>query len=127
MTDSLHAPAATEHARSASAAANGHSAGVLQQHELAFELDGLKHRLATQPVIEQSKGILMGQFGIGPDTAFDLLRRWSSHTHLKVRDISQLLVATAVPDLPTDPRRANRELTDLINRLEKGLIPTSTA
>ena len=127
MHDPLQASAATEGAHPAPAAANGHPVSGFQWHELVFDLEGLEHRLATQPVIEQSKGILMGHFGIGPDTAFDMLRRWSSHTHLKVRDISQLLVATAVPDLPTDPRRANRELTDLINRLEKGLIPTSTA
>ena len=127
MTDSLHAPAATENIRSASATANSPSADVIQRHELASELDGLKHRLATQPVIEQSKGILMGHFGIGPDTAFDVLRRWSSHTNLKVRDISQLLVASAAPGPSADPRRANGELTELINRLEKGQFPTSTA
>ena len=124
MTDPSQSPAATEFTRSASMA-NGHPASGLQWHELVFELDGLKHRLATQPVIEQSKGILMAHFGIGPDTAFNVLRRWSSHTHLKVRDISQMIVAAAATEPPADPRRADAELTDLINRLEKGQIPAS--
>lgn len=122
MTDSLEAPAATEHTRPASVAASGRPADGPQWHELVSELHGLKHRLATQPVIEQSKGILMGHFGIGPDTAFEVLRRWSSYTNLKVRDISRMLVTTAAAEPPADPRLADRKLTDLINRLEKGQI-----
>ena len=83
-------------------------------------LDGLEHRLASQPVIQQSKGILIGYFGIDPDAAFDMLRRWSSHTNLKVRDISRILVATAAANPPGDPRRASQALIDLIACFNKG-------
>jgi hypothetical protein len=55
----------------------------------------LLHKMESLPVIEQSKGVLSGYFGISPDDAFNLLRRWSSHNNRKIRDISQLVVAAA--------------------------------
>lgn len=62
---------------------------------LQAELDGLRQRLKTLPVIEQSKGLLIGYYGVDADRAFAILRRWSSHTNLKLRDISQQLVSAA--------------------------------
>jgi hypothetical protein len=83
-------------------------------------------RLArTQPVIEQSKGILKGHLGIDPDTAFDVLRRWSSHTDLKVREIQSASCHHRDCQPPGDPGRASREFIDLISRLNKGHIPTT--
>ena len=68
----------------------------------------------------------MGRFGIDPDAAFDMLRRWSTHTNLKVRDVSQILVTTATAHPPVVPGRASQELIELINRLNKGQNPTAT-
>jgi ANTAR domain len=79
--------------------------------------------LATRPVIEQSKGILIAHFGIDPAAAFDVLKRWSSHTNLKVRDVSQILVTTATANPPSSHRRAIQELIYLIECLNKGQIP----
>jgi hypothetical protein len=41
-------------------------------------VEQLEARLATLPVIEQAKGILMAKQGCDPDEAFDILRRASS-------------------------------------------------
>jgi hypothetical protein len=124
MTRSMQAPAATN-THLPLASTHGRQADVRQSHDLVAELDSLQHRLATQPVIEQSKGILRGHLGIDPDTAFDVLKRWSSHTNLKVRDISQILVTTATANPPGDHRRVNQELINLIHCLNKGQIPES--
>ena len=97
MTSLLPAPASDA---PSGPAANGRHRRNVQSQNLATVVDGLEHRLATQPVIEQSKGILIGHLGIDPDTAFDVLRRWSSHTNLKVRQISQLVVTTATANPP---------------------------
>jgi len=51
--------------------------------------------LATVPVIEQSKGLLMGYYGIDAASAYDLLRRWSSIANIKLSQISEQLVAAA--------------------------------
>ena len=125
MTDLSQSPIATEDTHLPPEGGNGNHNDGLRWRELVSELDGLERRLATQPVIEQAKGILMCHFGIGSDTAFAVLRRWSSHTNLKVRDISRMIVAATGAESPAYPRRANRELSNLINRLDKGQIPTS--
>lgn len=55
----------------------------------------LQARLASMPVIEQAKGILMAQFGWPEDQAFDALRRTSQRENIKVRDLAAKIVATA--------------------------------
>jgi hypothetical protein len=110
-----------QHARSAldRAAANGLRCDGTSRltEDLVAELAGLRRRLDTLPVIEQSKGILIGYFGIDADTAFNVLRRWSSHTNIKLRDISQLLVdAASTPPRPGQPPRS--ALDHLISRLQ---------
>jgi hypothetical protein len=62
---------------------------------LLVENEGLRQRLASQPVIEQAKGILMGYYGIDNGTAFQLLCRWSQNTNTKLRRIAELLTKSA--------------------------------
>jgi ANTAR domain len=55
----------------------------------------LQARLASMPVIEQAKGIIMAQTGCGPDEAFDLLRKASQRGNIPVRELSAGLVRQA--------------------------------
>src|SRR3954454_20646698 len=59
------------------------------------ELHGLRQKLASLPVIEQAKGLLMGLYGVDADTAFTILQRWSSHTNTKLRCLSAELIDAA--------------------------------
>ena len=43
-------------------------------------------------MIEQAKGIIMGQQRCGPDEAFDLLRRISQRTNVKLRVLAAQIV-----------------------------------
>jgi ANTAR domain-containing protein len=52
----------------------------------------LRSRLATMPVIEQAKGIVMAQQGCGPEEAFDLLRRASQRNNVKVHELAEQIV-----------------------------------
>jgi hypothetical protein len=85
---------------------------VDEQASMAQELADLQQKLATLPVIEQSKGLLMAHYGIDADTAFAILRRWSSHTNLKLRVISRLLVdaASEPVDSESDDDTSRRKL-----------------
>jgi len=65
------------------------------QAAIAQDLADLRQRLESMPVIEQAKGVLMSHYGIDADTAFAVLRRWSSHTNLKLRVISRMVVDAA--------------------------------
>ena len=49
----------------------------------------------SMPIIEQAKGILMGHYGCDSETAFTVLRRWSSTRQLRLRDLAASLVAEA--------------------------------
>lgn len=90
---------------------------------LLVENRHLRARLETLPLIEQAKGILMARYEISADTAFALLRRWSSHTNVKLRDISKLVVdaTTLPPDGATEPASRPEghrvDLEELICRL----------
>ena len=63
-------------------------------HESAYAR--LQARLESLPVIEQAKGIVMAQTGCGPDEAFDVLRRKSQRTNVRVRDLATDLVRQTV-------------------------------
>jgi hypothetical protein len=61
-----------------------------QLHDSAFAR--LQARLESLPMIEQAKGVLMAQAGCHPDEAFDILRRASQRTNVKVRDLAADIV-----------------------------------
>lgn len=97
---------------------------------LVADYQHLQRRLQTLPAIEQAKGVLVARYGIDPETAFGLLRRWSSHTNHKLRDISRLLVDTAAQpvdaaEAPISPLRRPTALDHLIAHLDAGSLPAS--
>jgi GAF domain-containing protein len=64
----------------------------------------LSTALASRTVIGQAVGILMERYGLDPDQAFGYLRRVSSHSNVKLRDVADALVhqvseqASGAPD-----------------------------
>lgn len=55
----------------------------------------LRIALASRPVIDQAKGVLMASLGCGPDEAFALLRRRSQHEQRKLVDLAEEIVRGA--------------------------------
>jgi hypothetical protein len=51
-----------------------------------------KEALASRDVIGQAKGMLMERHSIGPDQAFDILRRSSQSLNAKLRDVATEVV-----------------------------------
>ena len=80
-------------------------------HALEVEIAQLRTAMMSRAVIEQAKGVLMLLTGCGDQVAFDLLTHISSHTHRKVRDIAQEVVASASgrSSLPADVRAIIRD------------------
>jgi ANTAR domain len=60
----------------------------------------MQARLASMPVIEQAKGIIMARYGWPEDQAFDALRRASQRQNIKVRDLATIIVAGAARPAP---------------------------
>jgi hypothetical protein len=55
----------------------------------------LAAQVASRPVIEQAKGILMAQAGCTDQQAFTLLRRASQRANVPVRELAERIVARA--------------------------------
>lgn len=66
-----------------------HAATALAAAKL---VTGLEVAVLTRHTIGIAQGILMSRYGITADRAFDVLRRYSSHTHTKLRDIASFVV-----------------------------------
>ena len=52
----------------------------------------LQAKMSTMPLIEQAKGIVMAQQGCGAEEAFDLLRRASQRTNVKLHLLAEQIV-----------------------------------
>jgi ANTAR domain len=61
-------------------------------------------KLATMPMIEQAKGILMAKYHCTEAEAFDLLRRTSQRSNVPVRELAAQIVASTVQAIEADGR-----------------------
>ncbi|MEU9171707.1 ANTAR domain-containing protein [Streptomyces sp. NPDC048420] len=66
-----------------------------EAQELRDEVDQLRRAMATRPVIDQAKGILMASFKLSPEDAWTVLVRVSQNTNTKLHRLAGELV-TAV-------------------------------
>lgn len=57
--------------------------------------EGLRNALDTRTLIGQAQGILMERFGVEPDRAFAILRRYSQTNNVKLTAVAHDLVATS--------------------------------
>jgi GAF domain-containing protein len=71
------------------AGAIAHTALYLSNRDLAEQMT---QAMQSRAVIEQAKGILMGQHRCDPDEAFNILVGLSQHTHQKLRDVAEALL-----------------------------------
>lgn len=81
--------------------------------------DAVVDFLAHRAVIEQAKGVLTQLYSVDPDTAFAILRVFSMHTHTRIREVADHLVAAAsVDDTPTKGLAPSAH--DMLERLLPG-------
>lgn len=66
-----------------------HAATAISNHQL---VTGLQTALQSRHLIGVAQGILMSQYDMGLETAFEVLRRYSSHTNVKLRDVAKRVV-----------------------------------
>lgn len=60
-----------------------------------------REALASRDVIGQAKGILMKDFAVDADGAFNILRQMSQETNVRVVDLACRLVALTTPPTST--------------------------
>jgi GAF domain-containing protein len=65
----------------------------------------LERALETRDVIARAKGMLMARGGVSDEDAFDILRRASQRTNIKLREVARRLVEGEAITPPPDPER----------------------
>jgi GAF domain-containing protein len=75
-----------------------HAANALGSARL---VSGLETAMMSRHQIGIAQGILMSSYGLTIDQAFDVLRRYSSHRNIKLREVAELVVERG--RLPDDP------------------------
>lgn len=67
----------------------------------AHEGEGLRDAIGARHMIGQAQGILMERYGLDSERSFMLLRRYSQHHNLKLRDVARMVVTNR--QLPGPP------------------------
>ena len=91
---------------------------VAQSRRILLEL---QQKLESMPAIEQAKGILMARFSLDAQRAFSLLVRWSQVNNVKLRAVSDSLVAAA-----DDAAALDRTIQSLQQRTTRDAVPRRT-
>ena len=66
--------------------------GIRHFNQLAEEVSQLREAMTTRATIEQAKGMLMASRRCGPEEAFEVLRRMSQDTNVRLVDVAAALI-----------------------------------
>ncbi|EFL31908.1 conserved hypothetical protein [Streptomyces viridochromogenes DSM 40736] len=115
-TDPLH----SEPAPDAPAPALGSSVVSLERaerlHVLQEEVEQLRQAIASRPVIDQARGILMATHGCTSDEAWHILRETSQLSNTKLREVAAAVTASAETNAPPPPPELRTALQRAIAR-----------
>jgi transcriptional regulator with GAF, ATPase, and Fis domain len=78
----------------------------------AREMSGLQIAVESRHLIGIAQGIMMNRYGLDQSQSFDVLRRYSSQTNTKLRDVARFVIETGkVPGEDDVPRRPAEDTT----------------
>jgi anti-anti-sigma regulatory factor len=83
---------------------------------LQEEVEQLRHAIASRPVIDQARGILMATQGCTSDEAWHILRETSQLSNTKLRTVAAALTAGARPGGPSLSPPLRRALRTALTR-----------
>ncbi|MFE6283640.1 ANTAR domain-containing response regulator [Streptomyces sp. NPDC057877] len=88
-----------------------------QLHSLREEIAQLRFAIASRPVIDQARGILMAIHACTSDQAWDILREASQLSNTKLRTVAATVTAsTEHPDGPPPPTELRNALRTALER-----------
>ncbi|GGY13424.1 hypothetical protein GCM10010384_18960 [Streptomyces djakartensis] len=85
-------------------------------HVLQEEVEQLRQAIASRPVIDQARGILMAIHGCTSDEAWHILRETSQLSNTKLRDVAAAVTASAETNGPPPPPELRTALQRAIAR-----------
>ncbi|MBU6533023.1 ANTAR domain-containing protein [Streptomyces mayonensis] len=101
-------------------AAPGHAPGTERADRLRTleqEVGQLRHALASRPVIDQARGVLMALHACTSDEAWHILREASQLSNTKLRTVAAAVVAGAGSGSPPPPPEVRAALRTALGRL----------
>ncbi|MER7718669.1 ANTAR domain-containing protein [Streptomyces flaveolus] len=104
-------PRTAEPAGSAVAAERSERLSVLQE-----EVEQLRQAIASRPVIDQARGVLMALHACTPDEAWHILREASQLSNTKLRTVAAAVTAGARNDGPPPPPEVRSALRTALER-----------
>jgi anti-anti-sigma factor len=87
-----------------------------QLRVLQEEIEQLRHAIASRPVIDQARGILMATQSCTSEEAWTILREASQLSNTKLRTVAAALIAGARPDGPPPPENVRIALRTALAR-----------
>ncbi|MGA5899982.1 ANTAR domain-containing protein [Streptomyces venetus] len=113
-------PLRSEPAPDAAAPALGSSVVSLERaerlHVLQEEVEQLRQAIASRPVIDQARGILMATHGCTSDEAWHILRETSQLSNTKLREVAAAVTTSAETNAPPPPPELRTALQRAIAR-----------
>ncbi|KMS81415.1 hypothetical protein ACH49_02725 [Streptomyces leeuwenhoekii] len=88
-------------------------------HDLEAEVEQLRHAIASRPVIDQARGILMATHGCTSDEAWHLLRETSQVSNTKLRAVAAAITSSAGTGGPPLPAALRAALRTALARLRR--------
>ncbi|MFF9026832.1 ANTAR domain-containing protein [Streptomyces iakyrus] len=89
-------------------------------HVLEEEVEQLRQAIASRPVIDQARGILMATHGCTSDEAWHILRETSQLSNTKLRDVAAAVTASAEADGPPPSPALRTALQRAVARRRRG-------
>lgn len=83
---------------------------------LQEEVEQLRQAIASRPVIDQARGILMATYGCTSDEAWHILREASQLSNTKLRDVAEALTACAEAEGTPPPEEVRTALSRALAR-----------
>ncbi len=84
----------------------------------ANRISGLRAAMESRQVIGVAQGVIMQRYDMTIDASMEVLRRYSSHTNVKLRDLAAVVIVQGLPDdyarlaqdqIATDPEPEDRD------------------
>ncbi|ANJ07371.1 MULTISPECIES: ANTAR domain-containing protein [Streptomyces] len=91
--------------------------GAERLHVLEEEVEQLRRAIASRPVIDQARGVLMALHSCTSDEAWEILREASQLSNTKLRDVAAAVTAGTETDGPPPPREVRSALRAALARL----------
>ncbi|MFG2321457.1 ANTAR domain-containing protein [Streptomyces sp. NPDC048568] len=88
-------------------------------HVLEEEVDQLRRAIASRPVIDQARGVLMALHACTSDEAWGILREASQLSNTKLRDVAAAVTAGTENEGPPPPPEVRAALRTALARLRR--------